>query len=167
MEQLLEVWKEICESNLFNFVVMLLLLGWIIKKCNISQIIENGRKKIEDTINNSEKNKNKSLENLFAIQDEVTDIDKKMFIMFEKAEKNAKEYGEKLLKDVDIQKGLIKDSSRKTIDSFIESAKNSVLSETAEKALSLAEIQIIEELKKNPDLHFKFINESIEEISKI
>ena len=55
MENLLEIWKQICESNLFNFVVMLVVLAWLVKKFNLGDKIEQGRHKVEQAISESEK----------------------------------------------------------------------------------------------------------------
>ena len=62
MENLIEIWKQICESNLFNFVVMVLLLAWLVKKFDLGAKIEAGRKKIESNIAESETVKEETVE---------------------------------------------------------------------------------------------------------
>ena len=49
-DTLLEIWNKILTSNLFNFVLMLILLGWIIDKFKLGDVLEAGRKSIEDKI---------------------------------------------------------------------------------------------------------------------
>ena len=142
MEQLIEIWAKICESNLFNFIVMILLLAWMVKKFDLGSKIEAGRKKIEQNISESEKAKEESLTKLYKAQEDATKVDEEMFKIFKAAEENAKVMGEKLIAEANSQKDVIKENSKKTIDANIKSVKNDILKETAEEAMKLAEEHI-------------------------
>ncbi len=167
MENLIEIWSKICESNLFNFIVMILLLAWMVKKFDLGSKIEAGRKKIEQTISDSEQEKDSSLQKLYEAQEAVTKIDEEMFKIFKSAEDNAKIIGEKLIKEGHSQTGVIKENSKKAIDANIKSVKNEIMKETAEQALSLAEEKIKKALENDPELHHKYIYESIDAIDRI
>ena len=164
MENLLELWKQICESNLFNFVVMLVVLAWLVKKFNLGDKIEQGRHKVEQAISESEKAKEESLSRLYDIQENVTKIDEQMSEVFKKAENNAKIIGNKLIEEGKIQSESIKENSKKTIDANIKTAKTEIVKETAQEAMTLAEQYIKSELEKDPTLHQKYILESIDAI---
>ena len=82
MENLIEIWKQICESNLFNFVVMVLLLAWLVKKFDLGAKIEAGRKKIESNIAESETVKEENLKKLYEVQEASTKIDEEMLKVF-------------------------------------------------------------------------------------
>ena len=167
MEQLIEIWAKICESNLFNFIVMILLLAWMVKKFDLGSKIEAGRKKIEQNISESEKAKEESLTKLYKAQEDATKVDEEMFKIFKAAEENAKVMGEKLIAEANSQKDIIKENSKKTIDANIKSVKNDILKETAEEAMKLAEEHIKSELERDPNLHQKYIYESIDAIDGI
>ncbi len=167
MEQLIEIWAKICESNLFNFIVMILLLAWMVKKFDLGSKIEAGRKKIEQNISESEKAKEESLTKLYKAQEDATKVDEEMFKIFKAAEENAKVMGEKLIAEANSQKDVIKENSKKTIDANIKSVKNDILKETAEEAMKLAEEHIKSELERDPNLHQKYIYESIDAIDGI
>ena len=167
MENLIEIWAKICESNLFNFTVMILLLAWIVKKFDLGNKIEQGRKKIEQNISDSEKAKEESLAKLYEVQDNVTKIDEEMLKFFKAAEDNAKVIGEKMIEEGKSQSEAIKENSKKAIDANIKTVKTEIVKETAEEALSLAEQHVKSELERDPNLHIKYINESIDAIEGI
>ena len=167
MENLIEIWKQICESNLFNFVVMVLLLAWLVKKFDLGAKIEAGRKRIESTIAESETVKEENLKKLYEVQEASTKIDEEMLKVFNSAEEKARFVGEKLLEEGKIQAESIKENSKKTIDTNIKTVKNEIVKETAEEAMKLAEEHIKSTLEKDPNLHQKFIWESIDAIDGI
>ena len=133
MEQLIEIWAKICESNLFNFIVMILLLAWMVKKFDLGSKIEAGRKKIEQNISDSEKAKDESITKLYKAQEDATKVDEEMLKIFQAAEEKAKFVGEKLI----------------------------------EEAMKLAEAHIKSELERDPNLHQRYIYESIDAIDGI
>lgn len=167
MENLIEIWKQICESNLFNFVVMVLLLVWLVKKFDLGAKIEAGRKKIESNIAESETVKEENLKKLYEVQEASTKIDEEMLKVFNSAEEKARFVGEKLLEEGKIQAESIKENSKKTIDTNIKTVKNEIIKETAQEAMKLAEQHIKSTLESDPNLHQKFIWESIDAIDGI
>lgn len=167
MENLIEIWKQICESNLFNFVVMVLLLAWLVKKFDLGAKIEAGRKKIESNIAESETVKEENLKKLYEVQEASTKIDEEMLKVFNSAEEKARFVGEKLLEEGKIQAESIKENSKKTIDTNIKTVKNEIIKETAQEAMKLAEQHIKSTLESDPNLHQKFILESIDAIDGI
>lgn len=167
MENLIEIWKQICESNLFNFVVMVLLLAWLVKKFDLGAKIEAGRKKIESNIAESETVKEENLKKLYEVQEASTKIDEEMLKVFSSAEEKARFVGEKLLEEGKIQAESIKENSKKTIDANIKTVKNEIIKETAQEAMKLAEQHIKSTLESDPNLHQKFIWESIDAIDGI
>lgn len=167
MENLIEIWSKICESNLFNFVVMILLLAWLIKKFDMGTKIEQGRKKIENSISESEKAREESLNKLYEAQEAVTKIDEEMFKVFKAAEDNAKIIGEKMLDEGKSQSEAIKENSKKAIEANVKTVKNEIMKETAEEAMKLAETHVKSELERDSSLHTKYINESIDAIDGI
>lgn len=167
MENFIEIWKQICESNLFNFVVMILLLAWMVKKFDLGNKIEQGRKKIETSISDSEKAKDESLAKLYEVQDNVTKIDEEMLKVFKAAEDNAKIIGDKLIDEGRVQSESIKANSQKAIENNIKTVKTEIVKETAEQALVVAEQHIKSELERDPNLHLRYVYESIDAIENI
>lgn len=166
-ETLLKIWNIILTSNLFNFVLMLVILGWIINKFNLADVLENGRQKIEDRLILARASKEKSIKTLFEVQEKDKEIDKKVYETINHSVQNAVIVGEKLVSDAKIQAEGIEKSTQKSIETNIEKLRMNVTAETAESALNIAKEYIVNEFKKNRDLHIRYINESIEALKEI
>ena len=164
---LLQIWNNILTSNLFNFVVMLFVLGWIIKKFDIAGLLEKGRKSIEDNIQTSKDVKKESLDKLYETQEKTKEIDEKVFEILNKADKNATIVGEKLVDDAKRQAVEFDKALQKTIDGNIKALNLNLSNKTAEASIKLAKKHIEKELENNKDLHMKFINESIDALNGV
>jgi F0F1-type ATP synthase membrane subunit b/b' len=167
LEKLAYIWTQILQSNLFNFVLMICLLGWIIKKFDISAKLEEGRKHIEDRIALSKLEKENAIKTLFETQSDSKNVDKKVFDILERADKNATIVGEKLVQDGEKQAGEFSKNLQKTIKTNAEALKLDLTVKTAQTAIELAKNYIEDELKNDKSLHIKFINESIEALSGV
>ena len=124
-------------------------------------------KKIEYNIAESETVKEENLKKLYEVQEASTKIDEEMLKVFSSAEEKARFVGEKLLEEGKIQAESIKENSKKTIDTNIKTVKNEIIKETAQEAMKLAEQHIKSTLESDPNLHQKFIWESIDAIDGI
>ena len=162
-----EIWNDILQSNLFNFVLMLFVLAWIFKKFNIADKLEQGRKNIEDRIILSNLEKEKSITNLYAAQAETENVSKKVFEILDRSEKNALITGQKLVDEAIEQSKNIEDTVKKTEESEIKSLNDTLREKTARAAIKLAQNRVETELKNNRDLHMKFINESIDALKGV
>ena len=52
-----QIWNFIVTSNFFNFVVMVLILAWIVKKFDLINALENIKLNIQNTIKKAEEEK--------------------------------------------------------------------------------------------------------------
>ena len=167
IETLLEIWNKILTSNLFNFVLMLVLLGWIIEKTNLAQKLEDGRKSIEDKITNAKLNKENASKVLFETQEKGEEIDREIFETIEKAERNAVIVGEKIINDAEKQSAEYGKNIKATIDSNIEKLKLNLTTKTAQQAISMAKKHVEEQLEEKRELHIRYINESIDALKGV
>ena len=103
METFIKIWNTILTSNLFNFVLMIVLLGWLIEKFDIAGSIEKGRKSIEDKILNSKKEHEIALNELYKSQEKEVEVDKEILDIIDNSAKNAVLVGEQIIKDAQIQ----------------------------------------------------------------
>ena len=166
-ESFIKIWTEILQSNLFNFVLMLFVLGWIFKKFDIAGKLEQGRKNTEDKIILSGLTKEKAVKNLYKTQAENESVNNMVFDILDKSEKNADTAGKKLMDDaLKITEGL-SFTLKKTKENNIKALKQELTQKTAQAALVLAKEHIVNELKKDRNLHIKFINESIEALNGV
>lgn len=166
-DTLLQIWNNILTSNLFNFVVMLFVLGWIIKKFDIAGLLEKGRQNIENNIKASKDAKEKAIDELYKTQEQTKEVDKEIFEILDKSDKNATIVGEKLVNDAKKQATEFNKTLEKTIDSNIKALNLNLSNKTAEASIQIAKKHIEKELENNKDLHMKFINESIDALNGV
>ena len=167
MENLISLWHTILTSNLFNFVLMIVLLGWLIEKFDISGAIEKGRKSIEDKILNSKQEHKSALENLYKTQEKGVEVDKEILDIIDKSAQNAVLVGEQLIKDAKRQSEIYAKTTQKAIETNIEKLRLDLTNDTAQKAIERARNHIEKLLKEDRSLHIKYINESIEQMKGI
>ena len=167
IDTLLNIWNKILTSNLFNFVLMLVLLGWIIDKLDLAQKLEDGRKSIEDKILNAKLNKENAAKVLFETQEKGAEVDKEVFETIEKAEKNAVLVGEKIVEDAKKQSAEYSKNLKAAIDSNIEKLKLNLTAKTAQQAIEMAKNHIEKQLDGNKELHIRYINESIDALNGV
>ena len=167
LETFLEIWNKILTSNLFNFVLMLVLLGWLIDKFDIAGTIEKGRKSIEDKILNAKKEKEEALKTLYETQEHGVNVEQESLEIIDKSAKNAVLVGEKLVEDAEKLAESFSVSTQKAINTNIEKLRLNLTNETAQTALNLAKNHIEKLLKEDRNLHIKYINESIDSLKGI
>lgn len=167
LETLIKIWNSILQSNLFNFVLMLFLLAWIFKKCNLAEKLEEGRKSIENKILQSKLAKEQALNDLYAVQEKTKEIDDKIFEILEKSNKNAKMVGEKILQNAELSIKNLNDNLKQTIDTNAKALNIKMTNKTIDTILEVTKQHIQKELKSDKTLHFKFINESIDALKGV
>lgn len=167
MDTFIHVWTKILESNLFNFVLMLVLLNYILKKANISDKLEQGRKSIEDKINNSKLAKENAIKELYELQEKSKDVAKETHEILTKSNANAVMVGEKIVEDAKKQACEFGKNLDKIVESNQKAVKNSLTEKTSQTAVKIAQDYIEERLEKDKSLHIKFINESIDALKGV
>ena len=167
MTEFLQIWQIILKSNLFNFVLMLIFLGWIIKKFKIADLLESGRQQIENSILNAKKEKELSEKELTATQSETKKVETKAQNIIKQSEENAKMVGESLIESAHKQAETYTQSTNKTIDNTIKNLRTYLTNETAQISLDRAKTHIQNLLKNDRELHLRYINESIESLKEV
>ena len=163
---LLEIWNKILTSNLFNFVLMLVFLGWLIDKLNLADVLEKGRKSIEDKILTAKQEHKSAVETLYETQEQGIEVEKEALEIIDKSAKNAVLVGEKLVEDAQKQAQSFSVTTKKAIKTNSEKLRLNLTNETAEASLDLAKKHIQKLLDEDRNLHIKYINESIETLGK-
>ena len=166
MQEMISFLKYIATSNLINFIFMLMILCWIVSKFRIGAGMDETIKKIETSIKESEHQKLKSVRHLNLIQNAMERLPKKL-----------EDLQQDFVVKTDGLKDRIDESTNSAIQTIGDSIEKSV--EVEERKLSQNMLQTIiansltdsvskikEVLVQNPDIHYQFINESLEELKK-
>lgn len=160
----MEIWTLIVKSNTFNFAILLFLIILLIKFLNVKSKLEGAQKKVEESVNNSTKAKEESQTKLNLALDEVKNIAHDIKKIFDTAEINAKNMGEKILYEANKQVENIETNSKKALEKEDKKTALKLKEKTALASLELAKEHLIKTLENNPNYHNELIKKSIEEL---
>ena len=134
-------WNLIVQSNTFNFIVMLVILGILWQKLNLSSAVEKMKSEI-------------------ALDAEIKEsLDKSKVLaqnVFDEIQTMAQKSVEKIEANVD-----------KIIDNETRKVNTKLSNATADSAINLAKSRLKEMFDANPELHNKHINDAIETLDRI
>ena len=151
MEHLTEIFKYLANTNTINFIIMVVLLGYIVKKMSLGKSFEHGIENIKTTITKSDKTKNLS-------QNKTGQGKKFSQALIDGLPNDIKTLEKNSAEKIDIFKEKIKDNTKKSINSIsnniekvisIEEKKisNLLTEKTSADAVELAKAKIEEMVK--------------------
>ena len=152
----------IARTNLFNFVIFLSIIIFLVKKINITSKLEKEQITVKDSIVESEAAKVNSEERLSAIEDSIAHIEEDIDAIIEKSEENAKLVGEKVVQDGKKTALVIQENTGKALDNSRAILKNELLRRASLASIEVAKSHILTELINNKELHNVLIDQSVE-----
>ena len=167
MESISEIINYIGRTNLFNFVIFLAIIIFVCKKINVTVKLEAAKKDVVNNIENSKTAKSDSESTLKAIEESVAHIEEEIDEIIKKAEENARMVGGKILEDAEKSVENIKYNSKKTADARAGLIRNDIMRRASAASVDVAKNHIINELRNNPELHNKLIDESVDAINGV
>lgn len=167
MENFSEILNYIARTNLFNFVIFLSVIVFLVKKINVSAKLEEVQESVKDEIISSETAKAQSEEQLSSIEDSIAHIEQDINEIIEKSEENARLVGDKILQDAQKAVLVIQENTQKNIENGKILLKNELLKRASLASIEIAKTHLINELSWNQGLHDKLINESIDSIEGV
>ena len=167
MENLNIFLDYIARTNLFNFVIFLSIIIFLVKKINISSKLETEKTSVKDIIDESVNVKLESEKKLTSIEESMNHIEEEINAIVDKSEENAKLVGEKILQDAQKSALVIQENATKAIENSKSLLKNDLLKRASLASIEVAKTHIVNELSWNQGLHDKLIDESIDEIEGI
>ena len=157
-------WNAVVESNTFNFAILLLIFVILFNKLNINQIIENIKNQIEQTINSAKAEKEAAEAKLKNAKNLAKNVEQEIKIQIANAEEKASAIEAQIAQNAQNQEKHIEQNVINLILAEEKTIGNNAISNTIHKATETAKEKIKSSLINNPDLHKKFIEESIRKI---
>lgn len=167
MKEFLDIWDLIVKSNTFNFVLLVAIFCFIFKKIDISKILDKLQTDIVNTIENVKNNKNLAGIKLSKAKDSIKNLDKDIELQMEQANITAKSITDNIFQAAEKNIELINKNIDKVIATEEKTISSSLTEKTAEAAILIAENHIVTTLRNRPELHNKYIEESIQELDRI
>ena len=167
MQEFISFLKYLATSNTINFIIMIAILMLIVKKVNVKSSLDNSVASVKQLIVKSDEEKKKS-------EALLSEAKKKM----DKLPEDIKTLEREASSKADVFKAQIEESTQKSIWNIeknvdivisIEEKKlsNLLTGKTIIASVELAKDHIKNILRNNPQLHNKFIDESLEELEKV
>ena len=167
MENFNIVLDYIARTNLFNFVIFLSIIIFLIKKVQVGTKLEVMQTSINEQIDTSKTVKEESATKLRGIKKSLKNIEKEITSIIDTSETNANLVGEKILQEAEKTALVIKENTEKAIENSQILLKNELLKKASLASIEVAKNHIIQELISNNELHDKLINESIEALEGV
>ncbi len=167
MNELLNFWNLIVESNTFNFVVLILIFAILFKKINLSDTIEKIRLDIVNTIDYAKKEQQEAKNKLTGAQKAIEHIDEDIKGRLKEASQRAEGISKQISENTDAQVKLIEKNIERVITAEEKTLSAQMSEKTLKSSVAIAQEQIKNMLESNPELHNKFIDESIENLDKV
>jgi len=167
MENILIIIDYIARTNLFNFIIFISIIAFLVKKVDVSSLLEKKQVEVKNNIIESESAKVDSEEKLKIIKTFLINIQNTINSILLKSQENANLVGEKYLKDSEKTKSIIQENADKTKENNKLILKNELLKKIFLISVEVAKDYIKNELNKNSELHDKLIDESIDSIEGV
>ena len=168
MNQILQFWNTtIVSTNTFNFIVMVILLAWIFKKVNIIAILEKARENVINTIEKSKSEQLAAKEKLTAAEELVKNLDNEIAEQLDCARQQGEFLHTNISNDTEKRIANITGNVDRVVQSEEKTISTRLRRKTSAAAVSTAENHIRTILRNSPELHDKYIRESIEELDRI
>ena len=157
-------WDTIIETNTFNFVILVIIFAVIFKKAKVSEVVNKIKNDITSSIEKAKDEKVNSINNLKNAQAQYDTLDTELKNRLVDAEQKSEAIVSKILSDANEQIKSIERNAQISITAEEKAINAVAVEKTLKSSVALAEKIIVEKLKNNPELHNKFIEESIGEL---
>lgn len=164
---ILNIWDIIVKSNMFNFIVFVLILVWIFKKIDIASMIKSLQDKIIKIIDEVKKNHKDAKENLLNAEKSIEHLGEELETIVNDAKKSAVVISDKILTEAQKQLESIESNAQKVIEAEEKMLISNLAKSTSKASIDSAQSHIKNVLQQTPSLHEKYINESIDELDRL
>lgn len=160
-----ELFNTIYNSNVVNFIFVLLFVVWLCKKFNIAKAIADQRDAIIATIRAAEEKKVKAELELDAVEKKIRRSEDEVSKIIENSKDVAESLSDRIFKETESSIEEIVQRSHRTIESERESAKSVLNRQVTNAAFAVSEEHIKNSIDEH--LHTKYINEFIDGLSNL
>ena len=163
----MNIWNLIVDSNTFNFIVLVLIIYFLIRKMNLVSILETLRTNIANKIELSKTERKKADMQLKEAKNSVANLNNEINQLEETNKKNVEDAVKQTAENADIQAANILNNAKNVIENEEKKISSKLLQAAEDEAVKIAKDKITAKLNANPKLHNKYIDEAIEDIDKV
>ena len=162
-----DFWNLIVQTNTFNFAILLIIIAVVFAKIDLPNIIEKIRLEIASNIENAQKLQQEAKTELKKVKKAVKDTDIEVDNKISSAKNSVKLLSDEIDKNAQLQVSQIENNVERVILAETKKISTKLSHDTVTKAIALAKENLLNKLNAEPNLHSKFIEESIKELDRI
>ncbi len=159
--------ENLLHSNLFNFTIMVATFAFIAFKVRVGDKVESHRKKLAATVDNSISAKDKAHNDLKQVEESVKNTAVEIEEIVSAAKATLATIEEKIFTDASKQVKTIEENVVKVVEAEASRLNSRLAKGVSNASVALAESNMVRLLTNNPELHNKFIYESVDELDKV
>lgn len=167
MNALSEFWNLILESNTFNFIILVVLFVIVAQKLNIADAVSKLKDEIVNAIENSKLAKENALKHYNDAKSKIEHIEDEISEKLSLANKQADNVAESIAEATARKIKQIEENVKKVSEAEGKTLIAELTGNTARESIDLARKYVKSRLKNEPDLHNRYIEESIDELDKV
>ena len=162
-----DIFNYILHSNIFNFTIFMLIIIAICYFIDIGSILDKMRDRIASEINDSLAAKEQAAENLKQANTEYSNLPKEIDNISVAASQKSEALSKQITIETEQKVANIEKNTQNILNAEQKHITSELISKLGLKSVEFAEYNIIEELANNPQLHDKFIQESIAKLDEV
>ena len=155
------------QSNIFNFILVVSIIVYLVRKFNLKQKIEKLSNEIKSYVDESEKEKLDAEKELKNINDKIAKLPSEIDNINRSADNSVKSLSEKIRIETESQKQDILNNAERLLNLETKKFKSKLVGILSEKSVELVQQNTINQLNSNRDLHKKYIDNAISELDRI
>ena len=160
----MNIWNVILETNIFNFIILILFFVALSLRFNPSSKLQNVIDGIKKQIDNSDSAKELSVIELKEAQEKLKTVDAEVIEIEANTKKSLSLIQHSILKQENEAIEALEQNTQKILNSNQNKAIQKLSKKTVLASFELAKHHIEKLLEKNPQYHQKFIEDSIKEL---
>ena len=162
-----DIIQLLIQSNTLNFLIVLFILVFLIKKLNVSKRIESLRDEINSYVETSETEKEHAILELNRINDRIAKLPAVIERIKKSTNNNIKNMEANMQETIKAKKADIANNARRLHNLETKKFKSRLTNLLSEKSIEISRENAIKQLNENPALHNKYIDNAIDELDKI
>lgn len=161
----MSLFEQILQTNLINFIIVVLTLIYIFKKAKLGLLLEKMASDVKEKVEKSSNSAQSAISEYKATKKSLKDLPNEQNQIISLAKINSQKLKEKVENKTQLQCDEIKSGLEKTFSSQKETFKNLTVDEVYKACVDLAQKETLKRL--NLDIHKKLVDLSVEELDKV
>ena len=155
------------QSNIFNFILVVSIIVYLVRKFNLKQKIEKLSNEIKSYVDESEKEKLDAEKELKNINDKIAQLPSEIDNINRSADNSVKSLSEKIRIETESQKQDILNNAERLLNLETKKFKSKLVGILSEKSVELVQQNTINQLNSNQKKKKKYIDNAISELDRI